>query len=83
MIANGLAPLWVGLWMQFATIMPFSLRWLSRRYWLSSVLGLVGGPLAYYAGQKAGAVDFLPLRLLRFTVWGLPVRCVPDAHLDF
>ncbi len=67
-----LAPLWVGvLWIQFATILPFSLRWLSRRYWLSAVLGLVGGPLAYYAGEKAGAVEFLPPRFLHFAVLGV------------
>ena len=71
-IVHWLAPLWVGvLWMQFATILPFSLRWLSRRYWLSAVLGLVGGPLSYYAGEKAGAVDFLPPRLLHFAVMGV------------
>ena len=64
-----LAPLWVGvLWMQFATILPFSLRWLSNRYGLSAVLGFVGGPLAYYAGEKAGAVVFLAPRLPHFAV---------------
>jgi hypothetical protein len=71
-IVNWLAPLWVGvLWMQFATILPFSLRWLSQRYWLSAVLGLVGGPLAYYAGEKAGAVEFLSPRTLHFAVSGV------------
>jgi hypothetical protein len=70
MIVHWLAPPWVGvLWMQFATILPFSLRGLSRRYWLSGVLGLFGGPLAHYAGEKAGAVHFLPPRLLHFVVW--------------
>ena len=71
-IVRWLAPLWVGvLWMQFATILPFSLRWLSRRYWLSLVLGLLGGPLAYYTGEKAGAVHFLPPRFLHFAVVGV------------
>ncbi len=71
-IINWLAPLWVGvLWMQFATILPFSLSWLSHRYWLSAVLGLVGGPLAYYAGEKAAAVEFLSPRTLHFAVLGV------------
>ncbi len=71
-IAPWLAPLWVGvLWMQFATILPFSLHWLSNRYWLSAVLGLVGGPLAYYAGEKVGAVVFLAPRLPHFAVLGV------------
>jgi len=68
-IAPWLAPLWVGvLWIQFATILPFSLRWLSHRYWLSAVLGFMGGPLAYYAGEKAGAVAFLTPRLPHLAV---------------
>jgi hypothetical protein len=71
-IVPWLAPLWVGmLWIQFATILPFALRWLSRRYWLSAVLGLLGGPLAYYAGEKAGAVEFLSPRLMHFGVLGV------------
>ena len=57
-IVNGIAPLWDGvLWLQFAAILPSFLRWLSCWHWLSSVLGLVGGPLAYYAGERAGAVE--------------------------
>jgi hypothetical protein len=71
-IVDWFAPLWVGvLWIQFATLLPFSLRWLSRRYWLSAALALVGGPLAYYAGEKAGAVEFLAPRLLHFAVLGV------------
>ncbi len=71
-IVDWFAPLWVGvLWIQFATLLPFSLRWLSRRYGLSAVLALVGGPLAYYAGEKAGAVEFLSPRFLHFAVLGV------------
>ena len=71
-IVPWLAPLWVVvLWMQFATILPFSLRWLSNRYWLSAVLGFIGGPLAYYAGEAAGAVVFLAPRLPHFLLVGL------------
>jgi hypothetical protein len=67
-----LAPPWdVVLWMQFATILPFCFRWLSHRYLLSFVLGLVGGPLAFYAGERIGAVLFLPPRLLHFGVLGV------------
>lgn len=67
-----LAPPWeVVLWMQFSTILPFCLRWLSRRYVLSSVLGFVGGPLAFYAGEGLGAVSFLEPRALHFVVLGV------------
>ncbi len=71
-----LAPPWdVVLWLQFATILPFCLRWLSRRYWLCAVAGLVGGPLAFYAGERLGAVTFLPPRLPHYAalavVWSV------------
>lgn len=66
-----LAPLWVAvLWIQFTTLLPFCLRWLSRRYGLSAMLALVGGPLAYYAGEKAGAVEFLSPRFLHYAILG-------------
>lgn len=38
MVAYWLAPLWVGmLWRHFATILPYCIRGLSRRYWPSAV----------------------------------------------
>lgn len=76
MVVDWLAPLWdVVLWLQFATILPFCLRWLSRRYWLCAVTGLLGGPLAFYAGERLGAVTFLPPRLPHYAalavVWSV------------
>lgn len=55
----GLAPPWiVVLWLQFATMLHFGLRWLSRRYLLAAVLGLIGGPLSFWAGARMGAIEF-------------------------
>lgn len=72
MLCDWLAPPWDAvLWMQFATILPFCLRWLSGRYWLCCVLGFVGGPMAFYTGEKFGAIAFLDPRLLHFAVLGL------------
>jgi hypothetical protein len=71
-IVPWLAPPWeVVLWMQFATILPFCLRWLSGRYFLGSVLGLLGGPLAFYAGERLGAVSFLSPQLPHYFVLGI------------
>ena len=64
-----LAPPWDAvLWIQFATILPFCLRWLSHRYVLSAVVGLTGGPLAFYGGEKLGAVSFEPPRAVSLAV---------------
>ena len=55
----GLAPLWlIALWPLFATTLNVSLKWLKGRYWLAAGLGAIGGPLAYFAGQRLGAVTF-------------------------
>ena len=75
-VVGWLAPPWdVVLWLQFATLLPFCLRWLSRRYWLSCLAGLVGGPLAFYAGERLGAITILPPRQPHFAllaaVWSL------------
>jgi hypothetical protein len=46
------------MWMLFATTLNVSLRWL-RRYPLAAIaLGAIGGPLAYWAGARLGAMEF-------------------------
>ena len=52
-------PLWVFVvWAQFASLLRFSLNWLSGRYLLGAGLGLIGGPLAYWGGVRLGAATF-------------------------
>ena len=70
----GVAPPWiVVLWLQFATLLHFALRWLSRRYRLAAVLGFVGGPLSFWGGERLGAIELAsPLAYLALaTVWAL------------
>ena len=70
----GLAPPWiVVLWVQFATLLHFGLRWLSGRYALAAVLGLVGAPLSFWGGERMGAIEFAsPLAYLALgCVWAL------------
>jgi hypothetical protein len=56
--AAGLAPYWIlALWAQFATTLNLSLAWLKGRPLVGVAFGLLGGPLAYYAGFKLGALD--------------------------
>lgn len=54
---NGIAAHWmVALWMLFAITLNVSLRWLKDRPMLAVALGGIGGPLAYLAGEKLGAL---------------------------
>ncbi len=55
-----LLPIWMGmLWMLFASTLNVSLRWLRDHRLVSSVFGLIGGPLAYFAASRLGAVLLL------------------------
>ena len=52
-------PFWVlVLWLQFATLFHQALAWLSGRLALASLLGLVGAPLSFLAGERLGAATF-------------------------
>mgnify|MGYP001351779366 CR=1 FL=1 len=53
-------PIWiVMLWMIFAMTLNHSLAWLSQKYYLAILFGAIGGPLAYIAGEKLGAITLL------------------------
>ena len=49
----------VALWALFATTLNSSLRALQPHPWIAALVGAVGGPLAYYAGARIGAIDFV------------------------
>jgi hypothetical protein len=47
----------VGLWVSFALTINHSLSWLKNKVVLQVFFGGIGGPLAYLAGQKLGAIE--------------------------
>ena len=60
MVFDFIAPYWIVLmWALFATTLNSSLSWMKEKLILSSLFGAIAGPLAYYAGVKLGAVDFI------------------------
>lgn len=55
--AFGVVPPWIAaLWVLFATLPRYSLRWLSGRPLLAVLFGAVGGPLSFLAGSKLGVI---------------------------
>lgn len=57
---QGLAPLWMlSLWAAFATTLNHSMRWLMARPAVAALAGAMGGPLAYLAGAKLGALTLV------------------------
>lgn len=54
-----LAPIWiVAMWALLATTLNLSLRWLHGRMGLALAFGAIGGPMAFLAGERLGAVTF-------------------------
>ena len=82
-------PLWVFvIWAQFATLFHYALHWLSGRYLLAAMFGLIGGPLAYWSGIRIGAASFGDNPILTVVilaiVWALvtPLLCRLSDALD-
>jgi hypothetical protein len=66
--------LMVALWGVFATTLNVALRSLRRRYLLSALLAAVGAPLAYLAGSRLGAIQWvetLPALTLISVGWAI------------
>ena len=54
---NELVPVWIlALWVGFATSLNVTLRWMRGLHLVAILFGAIGGPLAYLAAQKLGAV---------------------------
>lgn len=59
--AESFSPLWMtALWPNLAATLDSCLGWFSKRYVLAAACGAVAGPLAYYAGNRFGALRLDP-----------------------
>ena len=55
---SSLAPYWiVAMWALFATTLNVSMGWLRGRPLLAVLMGAVGGPLSYLAGEELGGIE--------------------------
>ena len=58
-VFDAIIPFWmVSMWALFATTLNVSMQWMKNRYLLAAIFGAIGGPVAYYAGHRLGAVEF-------------------------
>jgi hypothetical protein len=52
-----LCPIWlVAIWMMFGSTLTASLAWLATRTAVAAIVGVVVGPLGYFAAAKMGAL---------------------------
>ncbi len=60
-VNDALPPPWLlAMWAQFATTFRFSLRRVIRRPLYAALFGAAGGPIAFLAGERLGAITLLP-----------------------
>ena len=60
-VNHALPPPWLlAMWAQFATTFRFSLRRVISRPLYAALFGAAGGPIAFLAGERLGAVTLLP-----------------------
>ena len=60
-VIDALPPPWLlAMWAQFATTFRYSLRPVIMRPARAALFGAAGGPLAFFAGERLGAVTLLP-----------------------
>ncbi|HET6593216.1 MAG TPA: DUF2878 domain-containing protein [Xanthomonadales bacterium] len=84
----GLAPYWIiAMWALFATTLNVSMGWMSGRPVLAVLMGAIGGPLSYLAGEKLGAIGLTqPLHALAALslAWAvaMPLLMKLSARLD-
>lgn len=95
-VMDALPPPWLlAMWAQFATTFRYSLRPVITRPTRAVLLGAAGGPLAFLAGERLGAVTLLPpltYGLLRLSVsWAIALlvfsavvrRAAPGRGADY
>ena len=76
-----LPPPWLlAMWAQLATTFRFSLRPVITRTGRAALFGAAGGPVAFLAGERLGAVTFLPPlkdSLLRLSItWAIAMAVI-------
>ena len=93
---DALPPAWLlAMWARFATTFRFSLRNVVIRPVLAVLFGAAGGPIAFLAGERLGAVTLLPplaQSLLRLSIsWAIALvvfsavlrRIAPERAADY
>ncbi len=76
------SPVWIiGLWISFALTINHSLAWLGNKKLLQMIFGLIGGPLAYIAGEKLGAINMI--NTMTLYVLALSWACITPLLFQF
>lgn len=82
-----IVPVWIiGLWVSFSSTLNVSMRWLLNKKIVAFLFGLIGGPLAYVAAEKLGAVSIPPLTyhyVVLGLLWGFAMLALVEFAKQF
>jgi hypothetical protein len=78
-------PPWMAaLWFNFALLVSISLAWLKGKYAAAIILGGLAGPLAYWGGEKLGALTvaetFSRGYMILAFMWGIALPMLVYLH---
>jgi hypothetical protein len=78
-------PPWMAaLWFNFALLVSISLAWLKGKYTAAAILGALAGPIAYWGGEKLGALTlsatFVRGYMLLAVIWALALPLLVYLH---
>jgi hypothetical protein len=78
-------PPWMSaLWFNFALLVSISLSWLKGKYKAAAILGTLTGPVAYWGGEKLGALTvsatFSRGYLILAVIWALALPLLVYLH---
>jgi hypothetical protein len=72
------------LWFNFAMLVSISLTWLKGKYTAAAILGGLAGPVAYWGGEKLGALTLAPDLLTGYlplaVAWTLALPLLISLH---
>jgi hypothetical protein len=80
-----ICPPWMAaLWINFAMLVSISLTWLKGKYKAAAILGGLAGPVAYWGGEKLGALTLAPDLLTGYlplaVAWTLALPLLISLH---
>jgi hypothetical protein len=80
-----ICPPWMAaLWFNFAMLVSISLAWLKGKYLLAAIIGGLLGPVAYWGGEKLGALTVADVSLRGYVVlaliWSLALPLLIYLH---
>jgi len=78
-------PPWMAaLWFNFALLVSISLAWLKGKYTAAAILGAIAGPVAYWGGEKLGALTvaakFNRGYMILAVIWALALPLLVYLH---